>query len=172
MINCPRCQQTLPDWAQTCQFCGSDLKGVQRPVQPKAKRQRGFQTAKWIWPAYYACAGYFILNGLLETIGAIAVAGTVTKTPFGNIVNSVNYVGVVVGVLTIVVGIGLILKVEFIRGVVNFFCGISILISLLTLIPTILGSALVGLYGIVYIVRSLLSILTNGLMIYLIGETD
>ena len=172
MIKCPKCSQSLTDWATHCQFCGADVKAVPRPVQAKKVRQRGFNTAPWIWPAYYACAGYYILSGLADVIQAVAISPH-TKNPITHQESGeINYFGVVIGVATIIIGLGLIAKVEFIRGIVNFFAAFSILGSLFALFGLIVVGSLFGPIVIVFIVMQMISIFASAMIIYLIGETD
>lgn len=58
MINCPKCNATLPDSAGRCQFCGAAL----AKLAPRRSQDDGEETnysvpLKWVWPAYYAIAG-------------------------------------------------------------------------------------------------------------------
>src|SRR5690348_10553140 len=71
MIQCPNCNATLPDWAQTCQFCQTDVKKVARPKVVVQQKKGLKPAAPWIWPAYYAMCAFFVLEGIggiLETI--------------------------------------------------------------------------------------------------------
>jgi hypothetical protein len=172
MIQCPKCSKQLPDWSQACQFCQADLKGVVRPKpDPKTSSARATLSgpAPWIWPAYYCVAAYFVVSGLLSLIQAIYLMSK--PTLFGG-PNVVAIVGIIVSVVTIIIGLGLILKIEAARGVVNFFCWLSIAANILSLPGTIGMISLLPGLGLVATIRSVFDICTAALMIYLIGETD
>src|SRR5437773_422035 len=74
MTNCPKCNATLPDGSQSCQFCGTQW----APVHGDAKRagRTSFHggAPSWIWPAYYGIAGWWILNGAFAILAATAFA--------------------------------------------------------------------------------------------------
>lgn len=184
MIQCPKCSNSLPDWAQVCQFCSADLKGVARPVPtasagPQSRPYTG--PAKWIWPTYYAISGYYILDGLrmiliavlrITSIHKAAATGSSAVVMAGDTLTSFQYVDIVVGAITIFIGIGLILRLEFVRGIVNFFCFINIVLGVLRLGSTILIGSLLGPIVLLLLFLNVLSIASSALMIYLIGETD
>jgi hypothetical protein len=73
---------------------------------------------------------------------------------------------------TVLLGIGLALRIELIRGIVNFFCGLRIFFGLLGLAGSVLGSMFAGPLAIIFILMNVVNIATAAFMIYLIGETD
>jgi len=177
MIQCPKCQQSLPDWSQICQFCQTDLKSVPRPKgsDPNyARAQANFgQPAKWIWPAYYIISIYWVISGARTLIGAIMMSMATQHNIFGEAVQRLDIVGMVVGALTLLTGLGLAAKIEFFRGVVNVLCFLQILGNICGLASMIMiGSLILGPYVIIGIVFQVLNIATAALMIYVIGETD
>jgi hypothetical protein len=83
-----------------------------------------------------------------------------------------TYISIAFYGISVVLGIGLLAKIEIIRGIVNFVCGISLVFGILGLIGSF-GSVLVlGGLGVIMLIRNVLDICMNAFMIYLIGETD
>ena len=162
MITCPKCGQSLMDWVVQCQFCGSDTKSVVRPVAPvKVRRQRA--VASWVWPAYYGVAIYWALGGIINII--IGVFG-VSKGGSSYIIDIIG------GLATMLVGIGLALKVELARGIANIFAFIKMGLGILGLIGTLFGMAIFGAYAFIFVIANILDIATAAFMMYLLGETD
>src|SRR5262245_17294319 len=121
MITCPGCQKTLPDWSKNCQFCGYDVQKVVRPVAPpKIRHAMSTDALPWAFPAYYAVSGYWILSGGLGVLQGIGAVG-----------GGSNLVALVFGGLTAVMGLGLVFRIEFIRGIVNVVSFLKILGGLL-----------------------------------------
>ncbi|MEZ0325814.1 MAG: hypothetical protein ACAH95_07895 [Fimbriimonas sp.] len=174
MITCPKCANSLPDWAQVCQFCQSDLKSVVRPkIDPKSNnRAAAYGPAKWVWPAYYLISGYYVVAGLADIARGVIMMTRHTDNAIGEQFGFFGYIGVIVGAIGMLIGIGLLAKVEFIRGIVNFFCWINILSGAFGLLSSVLAGGFFTGWGITGIVQNLLNIITSVLMIYLIGETD
>lgn len=171
MITCPKCNATLPDWAQTCQFCQADVKAVARP-KPVVQQKRGITpAASWIWPSYYAMCAFFALEGA----AGIAQVFMDSHTKFMGQemgLNAFSFVSIAINAFTILIGIGLALRVEIIRGIVNFFCGLRILFGLLGLAGSVMGTLFAGAIGFLFVLLNIVNIATAAFMIYLIGETD
>ncbi len=174
MIQCPKCTNQLPDWSQSCQFCGSDLKGVPRPATPKNTNTHYKPVGQpaWVWPAYYICAAYFILSGLYAVVEALLIMRKTTDNAAGSIAASMAWVGVIMGAVRTLIGAGLVARVDFIRGVVNIFCWLQILSSGLGVIGSLLAGLFVGPAALLYLLLNVFNICTAALMIFLIGETD
>jgi len=173
MIKCPKCNQTLMDSAVTCQFCGADTKSVPRPItQKKEVRQRGFQTAPWIWPAYYACAGWYIFTGLVELISAVVAMNSTNDSAFGKSLSGFFAIGLIIGAINVIVGFGLILKVEFIRGITKIFCFLQLGGALMSIGGIVMASGVMGPAAYLYLGQHIVDLVSAGLMIYLLGETD
>lgn len=169
-MKCPRCNNSVLTGIATCQFCGEDLRGL-APVQ---KRSAFFDPDNhdvvhtggrphWAIPAYYSIASYFLLSGL---ISALLTAMKPSKL---EIMNTVNYIS---SGISIIMGLGLLTKIEIIRGVVNFVCGLRVVFGLLSLPGSLMGLVGTGAMGFIFLLLNLLDIVLNGFMIYLIGETD
>ena len=173
-MTCPTCQKQVISGVPTCQFCGSDLRGM-APAQ--AKRSIFIDSDSydvvhtggkpgWVVPAYYIVCGYFVLTGVLRAI--LTLSNHRLMTEGGPLI----YVSFAFDALSILFGLGLMLKIEVIRGIVNFVCGISLIFGLFGLLGS-LGSVLtLGGLGVLFLIQNVLDICTNGFMMYLIGETD
>ncbi len=83
-----------------------------------------------------------------------------------------SLVSVVLGAVTGLIGLGLLLRVEAVRGIVNVFCFVDIALSLLSLAGSLLGSLVVGPIAILFMLSAIFDICTAGFMIFLIGETE
>ena len=160
MLKCPHCQATLPDFSQGCQFCGKQWGAPAGSPQAKRQGRGGGGSPGWVWPAYYAIAGWWILDGLRVLLAAIT--GSV----------SVGIIGLVVGVITLLVGVGLVFKVELARGIVNVLCFLQILSGAFSIVMGFFFAPIMGLWGIIWMILSFVQIGTAGLMIFLIGETE
>jgi hypothetical protein len=173
VITCPKCNATLPDWAQTCQFCQADVKAVARPVAPAAPKQSltASTSPGWVAGAYYALCVFFLLEGAYDILRAVMIT---QEKVMGSVVGwgFESFLGVIVGAFTCLIGLGLLLRVEFIRGIVNFFCGLRILFGLVGLLGSLGGVLLFGALGFLFLVMNVVDIATAAFMIYLIGETD
>ncbi len=174
MIQCPNCGANLPDRVRECSFCQERFDPDLLVTNPT----RGFQPAKWVVTAYYAVSGYIIFSGLLDLIEVIhsilasAHAGSATDAAAKEIALPFQIIPIIFAVFTCFLGLGLALRIEFVRGIANFLCGIEIILGLISF-PLIIGAALImGPFGPIIILLRALNIAANGFMIYLIGETD
>jgi hypothetical protein len=171
MISCPKCAATLPDWTQNCQFCHADTSKVIRPVAAPRARPYAPATPQWVWGAYYAIAGFYILQGGYDIVEAVVASQRKImgeQIGFGFF----SALSVVFGAVTALIGIGLLLKVEVVRGIVNFFCGLQIMFGLLGLAGSFIGALFTGPWGLLGVVMNVAQIAAAAFMIYLIGETD
>src|SRR5213083_132352 len=110
MIQCPNCKNSLPDTFTRCQFCGADVAKVPRPVMPPKASRPLYEPPKWVWIAYYGIAAYWVIGGGMDVFrGVKALSGA----------GFFAYIGIAFGVATALVGLGLILHAEIVRGLVN-----------------------------------------------------
>lgn len=174
MIQCPKCKASLPDWAKNCQFCNADTSKLTRPDPPAPKAKYKRPMAAWIWPAYYIVSVYWIISGVQSILEALNVGPFATTIVFQGVKidPGINIIGLVFGLFSAVIGFGLLLKIEAIRGVANVLCFLQIAGGLLGLWGGIMASAVLGPIGLLITIMNLLDIITGGLMIYVIGETD
>ena len=173
-MTCPTCNKQVIAGVPTCQFCGSDLRGM-APAQAKRSifvdpdSYEPVHTGGkpgWVNPAYYIVAGYFVASGLL------AILLTVTNKKTMEDGGMFTYISIGMYGVSVVLGLGLLAKIEFIRGIVNFVCGISLIFGIIGLLGSFGGILIFGFWGIIGLLRNVLDICMNGFMMYLIGETD
>jgi hypothetical protein len=161
MIKCPRCSASLTDWAQTCQFCQTDVKAVARPVAPKPV-DRGYRAPTWVWAFYYTIAGWWVFTGSLDVAASLGLFGP----DYGSVLRGI------IGLPTALVGLGLICNVNLARGIANVMAFLRIILGVLGLIGSLLGTIIFGIWGLVFAFFHIVSIVTGIFMIYLIGETE
>ena len=167
-IKCPKCGATLPATNRVCQFCGTDVSGLTKGYVPPSdtdyKPHGAGLPRKWVFGFYYAICAYYVYLGASYLLRALGV--------FGRVSELVQAVLGIAGVITLVISIGMIFRLEIVRGIVNFFCGIQLILGFLGLVMGVMASATFGLGGFMLVVNSVIQIATSGFMIYLIGETD
>ncbi len=173
-MSCPTCQKQVISGVPTCQFCGSDLRGM-APQQGKRSifiDSDSYDVVHtggkpdWVVPAYYIVSGYFIASGLFGA-GRILMNHKLMEDA-----GMFAYIGLAFNAISVLMGVGLMVKIEIIRGIVNFVCGLSLVFGILGLLGS-LGSVLtLGGMGVLILIQNVLDICMNGFMIYLIGETD
>lgn len=161
MVECPKCRAQLPDWTQTCQFCGQDVRSVARPPS-NAKPKAMYEPPAWVNFAYYAIAVYWIVSGLFRILSGLGVFDREAASPLL----------IIVGAIGIVFGVGLIARVEIVRGIVNFVCGLNIIFGLFSLGGIILGSVFAGPIAILWVIYQLIDIAQSAFLIFLIAETE
>lgn len=176
-LKCPQCQASLPDWSKSCQFCGADTSRLARPVREETKKHYAtFDTPKWIWACYYLIAAWWILGGVFDVLNGFYVFGKPLELlkleKEFNITASPMVIDIITGTVTACFGIGLAVKLEMIRGIVNVIAGLKLARSLLGLAGTLLGMTFSGVLGIPFMLMHLFNIITSGMLIWLIGETD
>jgi hypothetical protein len=174
MISCPHCKATLPDGTTYCQFCRnnfaagtaaqtayrsqSDDSGVSYP-EPQALN------LKWVKPVYYGVATWWVVNALFSILSVFT--GGDAGTVGGAIV-------LLFSLFALLVGLGLIFKVELARGYVNIICWLNIFGGAFQLLGNLLLSFMpkVGIFGILGMIFTVINIALSVLMIFVIGETD
>lgn len=164
MIQCPNCGNSLPDTFAKCQFCGADVTKVPRPIaQPKQAASPYFQTAKWVWVAYYGIGGYWLLGGgmdIFRSLRSMSEAGFFA------------YFGLALGAFSVLVAIGLIARIELVRGIVNILSWLRIVSGALALWGALWGSLYIGPIALLIALFGTFDIASGVLMIYLLGETE
>ena len=164
MISCPKCHATLPDGSSYCQFCQTKFTP---PAGARGDEGTDSSTQSvnlaWVWPAYYAIAGWWIINGVYGIAQAL-----LSKNP-GSVFSIIS---IVLCAVTLLVGLGLVLKVEMARGIVNVLCFLQILQGLFGILGSFLLSFAFGLLGAIAMVMAILQVALAGLMIFVIGETE
>lgn len=130
------------------------------PKQQAYRPQVG--PAPWVVPAYYIICCVFILQGAFDLLSGLGVFGSKAASP----------VSLVVGAATILFAIGMMLKVDLIRGIANILLWLMIAGGLLSLWGAILLVPILGVFGVIMMVMCVVRIALAGFMIFLIGETD
>src|SRR5579884_2507264 len=98
MFPCPNCRATLPEGTVRCQFCGATLAAPPPGRRPAAPTSSGLTASPaWVWPAYYAIAGWWILNGLFDVLAPLLSSHGGT----------LGMIGMLIGAVTALVGLGL-----------------------------------------------------------------
>jgi hypothetical protein len=163
MIECPNCKASLPDWSKACQFCQADTAQVLRPKQ-QTPNVNSFTIPAWIWTAYYSVSALLLIN---SGIGIWTTVASVPKYGFGLF----DYVSLAFDGFGVLVSIGLLFRIELIRGVMNIICFLGILSGLKLLAAGVFGS-IISTWALLFAVYGAIKVILYGFMIYLIGETD
>ena len=167
MLQCPKCAATLPDGSTFCQFCRSTWApppGMRAPQRMAASTPALGQTYPWVWKAYYAIAGWWILNGTLSILRATAFA---TEKDSGG-----GILAIVFGALTLLIGLGLVFRIDVARNLVTFLCFVSIVFGILGIVIMFFFAPVTGFWSVIGLASDILDIGLAGLMIFVIGETD
>lgn len=159
MKKCPSCGATLPQVAVSCQFCGARLGGpppVRRPIDTRPRADVFAPgVPRWAIVAYHLIAAYWVLKGIWSVVEFFLLK------PEG-----AEFVALPFAFIPIIIGGGLLLRIEAIRGLVNVMAGIQLITGGLGAVVAFFAGQPLAL------VLSLLQIATAALMIYVIGETD
>jgi hypothetical protein len=175
LITCPKCQNTLPDWAQSCQFCGGDVKGIVRPVQTVKKSNYAYGTAPWVWVVYYVLSSLMALRGLIMTTICVAgyyaakaamesEGGGVLSEGSTQMMGGIVFVAIFFTSVDIIVGVGLLFKNEFLRMIGTWYLAVSILWAGFNMLSS-MGSTFA-------LTLNLMVMVVNGMLIYCILETN
>ncbi len=125
----------------------------------------------WIWPAYYALAAYWMINGMLAIGQGVYPLMHPSKVDLGAFA-LFSYLGIAIGLFTFLVGLGLVLHLEVARGVANFLAGLKIIFGLFGLAGAVLGTLFAGVLGLVMVILQVIDIAAAAFAIFLIGETQ
>lgn len=164
MNRCPRCQQVLPDWQDKCQFCGAQVLPAPGTGWGGQAGTQGSKPAPWVWFAYYAVCGYFVISGL------VGLWNYYFAQPGNRDPGSTISLGV--GIITALGGLGLALRIEVVRGIANVLGFIKMIMGGLRILDMVMCGWLFGPSALIHIFWGALDIATGGLIIFLIGETD
>jgi hypothetical protein len=164
MQQCSKCNATLPDFAKSCQFCGNTWSAPPPPPGTgPSKIGAAVSSLRWVKPAYYGIAGWWVISGVLSVLEGAGVMGEA---------GGLGVVGAFFGAITALIGLGLILQVDAARGIVNVLCFLQIFFGLLDLVFLFFSPFIGGVWGIISVILTFIQIGLAGLMIFLIGETE
>jgi hypothetical protein len=144
-----------------CQFCGVDTSGVERQVESPRERPGGYVAPAWIWKLYNAVAAYWIVAGLFTAAAFSGVFGGRSSFFF-----------VAVGFFWAIVGVGLLARVELARGLANVLSFFKILLAIWGIVQLIVFPFSSGPSALISLILCALDIVSAGLLIFLIGETE
>ncbi|MBS1708793.1 MAG: hypothetical protein JSS65_08755 [Armatimonadetes bacterium] len=178
MISCPKCKQTLPDFVTTCQFCGAQIQGVKQ-IQAVHVDSDGFEhpdtttgsglSGEWVRRIYYGLGIFWLLTGLWSILD-ITVVGPASKgTTFQG---GVAYIFLFILVIRLGLAIGYLMRASIAKKVINVFAALGLLGALLSLVGSLMSIMLVGPFGILFVLLSLLDVIVNGGIMWIIGESE
>lgn len=176
-MKCPKCSASLPDWAQTCQFCGANVAKAPRPQPVVEKKSRGaFEIPKWVWITYYGISTWWVISGAYRLMDAFYVFGkpadVIALEKKWDIQVGPSYFAAVIAAITVVFGLGLILRIPLIRTWVNWISGLKLISGVFGLATSVMASAALGLIGLLLVIANILDIIMAAILIWMIGETD
>jgi hypothetical protein len=146
---------------------------VARPVAATRKTYANLEPQQWVWYAYYGIAAYFILSsGVGVLMDLLSLVKTSKEASVIGDASSFTYIALVFDIVGVLFGLGLLLRVEIIRAITNFFCYIKILMGLLAILGSFGMMLAFGLIGFLVFLLSMFNVASAAFMIYLIGETD
>jgi hypothetical protein len=160
----------LPARAQICQFCKADVSKVARPAVA-GPAPVAIADSNWKTVAYFVMAGWWIFNGIIMILGAIAFHNKLMEGGAA-MFDSIPIAVIVIGFVYALTGIGLALRVEIARGIVNVLSWISVGFALMRIAGLLFAGLVMGPIVILWMLRAVVDGLLAGFQIYLIGETD
>lgn len=124
-VTCPNCKNNLPAWSQACQFCGSPLTGVVRPMgAPIVDTWDDRPT--WQEVCYIIVSVIFILLGalaLLEGFKVIQVGPDPVSPGQGAYLQFT-------GAISAVLGVGLLFQQLWSQFIVKWYSVLSLVVAL------------------------------------------
>jgi hypothetical protein len=154
---CPGCEMILKDTTEICPSCGTNVMHLARSTKEVMGFSYSGKAPPFAWPLYYVISVYWVLSG----IASIALP---MLTGFGG--------GSCFGIVQALLGIGLLLKVNRIRRWVNWICFAGLAFGLLSIGFSLLALIVDGKFGFTVFAFGLMTVATNGLMIWVIGLTQ
>ena len=122
-VQCPKCSNQLPGWAQTCQFCGSPIVGVQRP--PDAYKYAISDKKSWQEICYKLVAIYWLV------IGAAYVTVGLGFVNLGALGFATGQYIMVLDIINVVFSVGLLAELTWAQFLVKILSYLQILGGLL-----------------------------------------
>ncbi len=157
-INCPKCNQVLPGWAERCQFCGYELaKGFARPVDLKQIQTRNRMS--WQEVAYIAVSIIVMVEGSYLVLQGLQVVPSLLAPVGGG-----AFLGVI-GAIQVGIGAGLLFQVEWIQFIAKLNCILNLVLSSFGLL-----TALMMRHPGANLASGLFNITLYGFMLFLIND--
>ncbi|HLK16701.1 MAG TPA: zinc ribbon domain-containing protein [Fimbriimonadaceae bacterium] len=137
-VTCPNCKQSLPAWSQTCQFCGSPLKGVVRPMgAPIVDTWTDRPT--WQEVCYIVVSVAFILNGGYELLQGFKVL----PNPLGEL-SFAGYLAYlqIMGFASAILGVGMLFQQLWAQFLVKWYSVLVLVFELWSLMTSLMGASI------------------------------
>ncbi|HRD31690.1 MAG TPA: hypothetical protein PLB31_10845 [Fimbriimonadaceae bacterium] len=154
---CPNCEMILKDTTEICPSCGTNVMYMARSTKEVMGFSYSGKAPPFAWPLYYVISGYWVLAGI-ASIALPMLVGIEGGSCFG--------------IVQALLGIGLLLRVNRIRRWVNWICFLGLAFGLLSIGFSLLALIVDGKLGFEVFAFGLMTVATNGLMIWVIGLTQ
>jgi len=162
MIKCPKCNHTLVATTMVCQFCGTDVSQVPRPVEQKVDKNAYKMLSKSTLRGFYFVCGIQVALGIFEFLlgmGMFGSPGEMMKTVYE-----------VYGLILALVGTLLMFRIAAIYQVSSAFCAVEVVLGVVFIISAPLTIEIPGLkWGI--IVMGAIQMISAGFLFYFAEET-
>ncbi|GAB4118288.1 MAG: hypothetical protein Fur0036_02350 [Fimbriimonadaceae bacterium] len=155
---CPGCEMILKDTTEICPSCGTNVMHLARSTKEVLGFSYSGKAPPFAWPLYYVISGYWILAGI-ASIALPALMGA-------------GVGGSCWGIVQALLGVGLLLKVNRVRRIVNTICFIGLAFGLLMIGFSLFALIVDGQFGFAVFANGLMTVVTNALMIWVIGLTQ
>ncbi len=153
--------------------------GEQQHSHASADRQRAlntrepFKVSNAIWIPYYIFAGWWFLDGLRVALASFKMANASIATGGFATVLPVNPIIVgVAGIVLMLVGLGLCIRLEVARGIANVFSFLQLGSALYGFVATFLGYINPGETSSAFLTMFAINGIIAGAQIYVIGKSD
>lgn len=156
---CPGCEMILKDTTEICPSCGTNVMHLARSTKEVMGFSYSGKAPPFAWPLYYVISGYWILAGVLSIFLPALLGGFARGASCW-------------GVIQALLGIGLLLKVNKARRMVNLICFVGLALGLLLVGFSLFALIVDGQFGFAVFASGLMTVVTNGLMIWVIGLTQ
>ena len=174
MKRCPRCNAMMTDVSTYCQFCNtstaspppqSGASALPQPPPIRPPRVSGVRSEfAWAWKAYYGVSAWWLISGLYQIVNALT--GSNDDFP------AATFISAAAGALTCVIALGLMLRIEIVRGIVNFVAGMRIILGAINLVFLFFLGGFFHPFGAFMVAYICFDIVMAGFLIFLIGETE
>lgn len=167
-VQCPNCGNTVPITTSQCQFCGQALVPgefqdinefgeeivVGHGISPEVVQQL-YVAICWVW-----------------TLGGAASIAFGLLTPLFVKSASTSIIELLIGLVTIILGIGLLMRSESARKIVNVLAFLNLMFGIFGFIFALVLVGFGGIFKLAGVVLALVKIASSIAMIWLISETD
>ncbi len=118
---------------------------------------------------------YVVMSSAWLVLGIISITLVVFVSPSAHKQSGPEVFGFISGAIAafqVLLGIGLVARVDLVRGIVNVICWISIVIGLLGLLGDFTVMLFFGPVGFLLVLFDIIRVAINASMVWLVGETD